>query len=133
MNEKKDDKKKKQKQLYTMIILCAILGIGAIVALLVGINHKNNDEEKNMAYTDLIKEIDNETVEKLEMTVGSTSVSVKFKNEEKEKSAIVPSTQAFIELIQEKVREGNEIELIQKPKNVFLQIPVALFSLLPTL
>ena len=133
MNEKKDDKKKKQKQLYTMIILCAILGIGAIVALLVGINHKNNDEEKNMAYTDLIKEIDNETVEKLEMTVGSTSVSVKFKNEEKEKTAIVPSTQAFIELIQEKVREGNEIELIQKPKNVFLQIPSALFSLLPTL
>ena len=133
MNEKKDDKKKKQKQLYAVIILCTILAIGAIVALLLGINKKNNDEEKNLSYTDLIKEINEETVEKLEMTVGSTSVKVKLKGEEEEKTAIVPSTQAFIELVQEKVQEGNEIELIQKPKNVFLQIPSALFSILPTL
>ncbi len=133
MNEKKDDKKKKQKQLYAVIILCTILAVGAIVALLLGINQKNNDEEKNMAYTDLIKEISEETVEKLEMTVGSSSVKVKLKDIEEEKTSIVPSTQAFIELIQEEKLKGNEINLIQKPKNVFLQIPSALFSILPTL
>ena len=40
------------------------------------------------------------------MTVGSTTVKVKLKNEEKEKKTIVPSTQAFIELIQEQVKKN---------------------------
>ena len=133
MSEKKDDKNKKQKQLYIIIAICVVLLIAMLTFALVMVNQKNNDEEKNMAYTELIKEINNENVEKLEMTVGSTSVSVKLKGEEEEKSAIVPSTQAFIELVQDKVQEGNEIKLIQKPKNVFLQIPTTLLSLLPTL
>ena len=68
------------------------------------------------------------------MTVGSTSIKVKLKEQEEEKNAIVPSTQAFIELIQnEKLEKGNEIDLIQKQQNVFLKIPTTLLSLLPTL
>ena len=67
------------------------------------------------------------------MTVGSTSVKVKMKDVEKEKTSIVPNTEAFIELVQQKVAEGNEIELIQKPKNAITQISTALFSLLPTI
>ena len=55
------------------------------------------------------------------------------KNVEEEKTAIVPNTQAFIELIQEKVAEGNNIELIQNPQNVLLTISETFFSLLPTL
>ena len=34
----------------------------------------------------------------------------------------MPNTQAFIELIQEKVAEGNNIELIQKQQNIFIHI-----------
>ncbi|MBO5478150.1 MAG: ATP-dependent zinc metalloprotease FtsH [Clostridia bacterium] len=132
MNEKKDNKNKKEKQKYALIAICLILVVGISVFALTLVNKNNNDEEKNMAYTDLIKEINEQTVEKLEMTVGSTSVKVKIKGEE-EKTAIVPSTQAFIELVQEKVQEGNEIELIQKPKNIFLTIPSTFLSLLPTL
>lgn len=133
MDKKKDDKKKKQKQFYTLIVICVILALCVIVAGLMLVNQKNNDKEKNMAYTDLIKEINEEMVEEIEMTVGSTSVKVKLKDEEEEKTVILPNTQAFIELLHEKTEQGKEIKLNQKPKNIFLQIPGALFSMLPTL
>ncbi len=133
MDKKKEDKKKKQKQVYVMITIAVILALGVIILALMLINQKNNDEEKNMAYTELINQINEETVESLEMTVGSTSVKVKLKNEEEEKTVILPNTQAFIELLHQKAEQGKEIKLTQKPKNVFLSIPTALFSILPTL
>lgn len=133
MNEKNGDKKKKQKQLYALITFGIVVGLVIVIALLLGINEKNNDKEQNMAYTDLIEAINEQTVEKLEMTVGSTSAKVKLKDVEKEKTAIIPNTQAFMEFIQEKKLEGNEINLIQKPQNVFLKIPSTLFTILPTL
>ena len=67
------------------------------------------------------------------MTVGSTSLKVKIKNEDEEKKAIVPNTQTFMELIQSKVQEGNEIELIQNKVNPLVSISQNLFSILPTL
>lgn len=69
------------------------------------------------------------------MTVGSTSVKVKIRGEEegKEKKTIVPNTQAFIELIQEKTLKGNSIELVQKKQNPLIGVTQTLFSLLPTI
>ena len=67
------------------------------------------------------------------MSVGSTSVKVKMKNVDEEKKSIVPNTEAFIELVQQKVAEGNEIELIQKPKSTLVVLSTALLSLLPTI
>lgn len=97
----------------------------------------NNQKEKDneLAYTELIKKVDAGEVEKVEMTVGSTSVKVKIRGEEegKEKKTIVPNTQAFIELIQEKTLKGNEIELVQKKQNPLIGVMQTLFSLLPTL
>src|SRR5699024_10975730 len=61
------------------------------------------------------------------------NAKVKLRNEEKEKTALIPDTEAFITLIQEKVAEGNEIELIQKPQSFLAQLPSTLFSILPTL
>ena len=77
-------------------------------------NSKKDKEEKTISYTDLIKQIDDGVIEKVEMTVGSTTIKVKIKDVEEEKEAIVPNTQAFIELIQDQKLKGNEIELIQK-------------------
>ncbi len=97
----------------------------------------NNQKEKDneLAYTELIKKVDAGEVEKVEMTVGSTSVKVKIRGEEegKEKKTIVPNTQAFIELIQEKTLQGNEIELVQKKQNPLIGVTQTLFSLLPTI
>ena len=108
-----------------------------MIALAIGIYFitTNNEEadEKELSYTELIDAINQENVEKIEMTVGSTTVKVKLKDVEEEKNCIIPSTQAFIELVQQKYEDGNEFELIQNPTNVFVSISTTLFSLLPTL
>ncbi len=128
-NKKQQDKKKK----YIIIAICilAIILAGAVIYLF---TTTDKAKEKELAYTDLIKEISDGTVEKVEMTVGSTTVKVKLKNVEEEKTTIVPSTQAFIELIQDKVDKGNDtIKLEQKQANVFLRMSSGLFSILPTI
>ena len=130
--DKNENKKNDKKILISSIIL------GVIIVIMVGISmyfvSKNqNQDDKTLAYTDLIKEISYGNVEKIEMSVGSTSVKVKMKNVDEEKKSIVPNTEAFIELVQQKVAEGNEIELIQKPKSTLVVLSTTLLSLLPTI
>lgn len=130
--ENNKNKPKKEKLILSLSILAVIILI--LVGIMIFYITKNqNSDDKILAYTDLIKEMSYGNIEKIEMTVGSTSVKVKIKNNETEKKTIVPNTQAFIELVQQKVAEGNEIELVQKPKSILTQIPTTLFSLLPTI
>lgn len=134
MNNRDNNKKNKKNSLYLLTFVIGLILIAIAIFGLYMINKNGEDTEKNISYTDLLKEITDENVEKIEMTVGSTSIKVKFKGEEEQKNAIVPNTQAFIELIQdEKINNGNDIDLIQKQQNVFLKIPTTLLSLLPTL
>ena len=132
MDKNRKDKNKNN-TLKLIIGLLIILVILVAVFVIYIINSKNQDDNKNIAYTDLIKEINEETVEKIEMTVGSTTAKVKLKDVEEEKKVILPNTQAFIELLHEKEEQGKEIELIQKEQSVFLRIPATLLSLLPTI
>ncbi len=134
MNKNKEGKNNKQNKglLISAITLIAIIIILAGVAIYFATSNKNNDD-KTIAYTDLIEQISYGNVEKVEMTVGSTSIKVKMKDQEEEKKSIVPNTEAFIELVQQKKLEGNDIKLEQKSKNALLQIPATLLSLLPTL
>jgi len=129
--EKQNQKMEKKKLLIGVSAVLAIFLLA--VAIIIGMKTSAEAEKKELAYTDLISEIDNGTVENIEMTVGSTTVKVKIKGEEEEKKCIVPSTQAFIELVQEKKREGSEINLNQKPTNALVKISTGLFSLLPTI
>ena len=131
---KEDEKKQnnKNKNIY-LIIATIVLVLIATGLTIYFVTSSNKNENQEIAYTDLIKEINNGNVESIEMTVGSTSVKVKLKNETEEKTGIIPSTQAFIELIQNKVEEGNEIHLEQKRQNAFLTIFENLFTLLPTI
>ena len=128
-----DDKNKNNSKWYYLVFLLIVTICVTVIAASLLSNKNEDEEDNNLAYTDLIKKIENQEIEKIEMTVGSTSVKVKLKNVEEEKEAIVPSTQAFIELVQEQVKEGNEIELIQKPTSVLLRISETILSLLPTL
>ena len=130
MKDEKNNKKKEKKLLIGLIILLVILLV-SLTATIMLLN--KNKEEKELAYTDLIKEMNYGNVEKVEMTVGSTTVKVKMKNEEEEKTTIVPNTEAFVQFVQQKAIEGNEIELIQKPRSAFVQIGAILFNLFPTL
>ena len=121
-----------QKKQYLIIAICvlAVLIAGLVIYLFTS---KNDTNENELAYTDLIKQISDGKVEKVEMTVGSTTVKVKIKDVEKEKTTIVPNTQAFVELIQQKVDEGNNnLELVQKPTNIFVKLSSGLFTILPT-
>lgn len=128
----KDKPKNNDKLLYLILGIITVICVVLITILTLN-NGADTKENLELAYTDLIKKIDSKEVEKVEMTVGSTTVKVKLKNEEKEKKTIVPSTQAFIELIQEQVKNNNEIELIQKPENTLLKISQTLITFLPTI
>ena len=128
----KDKPKNNDKLLYLILGVITVICVVLITILTLN-NGADAKEDLELAYTDLIKKIDSKEVEKVEMTVGSTTVKVKLKNEEKEKKTIVPSTQAFIELIQEQVKNNNEIELIQKPENALLKISQTLITFLPTI
>ena len=133
MSKMKKDKNNKKSGIAILILTLLIL-ICTIFIVIFATNPKKK-EEKEMAYTELIKEVANGNVEKVEMTTGSTSVKVKIKGaaEGEEKKVIVPNTQSFIELIQEKVAEGNEIELIQNKQSALVTLPSYLFSLIPTI
>ena len=129
----KGNKKNNKNEKIGLIVLITILLI-AIVSLsaVFIIKNKQNEEENTLAYTDLIKELSYGNIEKIEMKTGSTTLKVKVKNVEEEKTAIVPEIESFMQLVQAKVAEGNEIELIQKPKDVLSQIPSMIMSFLPT-
>lgn len=126
--EEKGNNKKLLLSLLVLVLLVTLIAVGIIYFM----KESGKEDEKTLAYTDLIKEISYGNVEKIEMTTGSTSTKVKMKNIEEEKTAIVPDTEAFIELVQAKVAEGSEIELIQKPKSFFVQLPSIIISFLPT-
>lgn len=142
--EEKENSEKKNKHknsLYILIIIALIIGIVISIAF-IAINNKK-DEENTVSYTELIKDIKDGKIKKVEMTVGSTSVKLTYKQENEEnqkknekenkKHSIVPNTEAFINLVQDNVKEGNEIELIQKPKSAITNIISAIISLLPTI
>mgnify|MGYP004457210509 FL=1 len=133
MNNENNPKQNKKSYKTYYIIAGIILILAIVIVSIFMMNLKKEKDEKTISYTDLIKQIDERTIEKVEMTVGSTSIKVKVKDIEEEKSAIVPSTQAFIELIQDQKLKGNEIELIQKQQNFFYTTFQYLFSLLPTI
>jgi cell division protease FtsH len=138
-NEKPKENKKK-KELVKSIILVILL-VACIVATGVFFyfnNLKEDTEEKELAYTELITSINEKKIEKIEMTTGSNSITVTMVGEgeekERQKTVLVPSIQAFTELIQDKVdKDGIEINLKQEPVNVFLRITDSVFSLLPTI
>ncbi len=129
---KEEQKEQSKKLLLSLIALVLLIGILIAGIVIYNVNHAK-EEENILAYTDLIKEISYGNVEKVELTTGSRNAKIKLRNEDEEKTALIPDTEAFITLIQEKVAEGNEINLKQKPQSFFAQLPSTLFSILPTL
>ena len=127
-NNKEKQKKKTLIGLMLVIVLIAFIGLLTFFIM----QNSKKEEETTLAYTDLIKELSYGNLEKIEMTTGSTTVKVKVKNQEEEKTSIVPDIESFMSLVQSKVAEGNEIELVQKPKSIISQIPSTIITFLPT-
>ena len=85
-NRKQNDNKDKNKKIL-LYILISILSVVLIASIIYGIIKDNKDKdvvkENEITYTDLIKQIDEGNVEKVRMTVGSTTVKVNIKREAK--------------------------------------------------
>jgi len=160
-NKRKNKKAKKNLVTVLIVLLIAAVAYGAYNFFTVRAKKK---EESTVAYTQLIQDIEDGKVKKIEMTVGSTSITITYKtekeiedgyvmtsaedeeseenemsDEEKEKyvkHAIVPSNQAFVELIQEKIQDdnpSNDVFLIQNPQSTILKIIDTVFGMLPTI
>ena len=132
MKQKGNDNKDNKKQ-NIAIGISVILVIIAVVGIILFMKYYKKTEDKDFAYTQLLTSINEGTVEKIEMTEGSDTAKIKLVNEEEEKNVLIPSVDSFIELVQEKVNNGSNIELIQKQKNIFLSILKTLLSFLPTI
>ena len=141
-NKKQEDNKnnkKNNKLPLWQVLVFAILIVGIVIAAFFIIyEYRNEDNEKELAYTELIESINKNEVEKIKMTTGSNSITVTLKGEgeekDRQKTVLVPSLQAFVELVQEKVdKEGLQIELLQESVNPALRIADTLFSMLPTI
>ena len=130
-NNKKDDKKQ--------LIIVTIISILLLAGLFVGDYFLSQKQEENeLPYTELISDINTNSIEKIEMTTGSSNIKVILKGEEDEKertkSATIPSIQPFVELVQEKIADKSvDLELVQKPINNLLKAADTIFSLLPTI
>ena len=131
-NEKKENNKKKSLNALYYSILAIV-----VIALIAGIvyvyfNNQNKNKDKEVSYTQLIKDIEEEKIEKIEMTLGSNSAKVKYKDIEEEKTVSIMNTETFMELIQEKTLEGKNIEFEPKPVNIMVKISSTLLQLFPT-
>ena len=105
----------------------------AFIGAFLFINNSKEKEDKYFSYTQLLTSINESTVEKIEMTEGSDIAKVKLKNEEKEKRVLIPSTDSFIDLVQDKTNNGSNINLIQKERNIFVTMLRTIISFLPTI
>ena len=72
----KEDKKKEENKkldIIKLVILTILLIALIVVSIVLIVKRQTNDDEQDdkvLAYTELVKEIQNKNVEKIEMTVG---------------------------------------------------------------
>ena len=136
MDENQKNKKKNNKKQYILLAILIFLMIAlAVVIYFVSTNENDEDPlgENEISYTELINQINDGNVERIELTVGSTTAKIKLKDVEDEQTSIIPSTQAFTELIQQKIEEGSDIDFIPQNTGALVSISSTLFSLLPTI
>ncbi|MBR2744160.1 MAG: ATP-dependent zinc metalloprotease FtsH [Clostridia bacterium] len=131
---KKNGNKGKKKYLIIAIVIIAIIAAAAYGIVKYN-EHSKQKEDKTLAYTELMAKIQSDAVEKIEMKTKSSTVKVKLKDSEEkdELEVIVPENEAFVEFIQDQVKEGKSIELIQKDESIFLKIGEKMLALMPTI
>ncbi len=130
----KNNKKPNKNNIY-IIVLCIFLIVAVALVIALYFMNQNSDKKENIPYTQLIKDIEEDKIEKIEMTVGSTTLKLTYKereNEEDTETAIIPNTQVFMEYINEKKLAGSDIELEQKSSGFFSIISNNFLSIIST-
>lgn len=136
--EKPNNNKNDSNKFY--LIFFPILIVVIIVSFLI-FSYFEDKSEDAMSYTKLLNSITDKKVEKIEMTTGSTSLKVIMKGDKKEEDrtekANVPSIQAFMEWVNEKIDNGEikekEINIVQKSPNAFVSFCTDIVAYIPTI
>ncbi len=130
----KENNKNNKKKLIMVLVSILVIALVTLISLILIFNSQK--EKENLAYTELLNHIENDNVENMEMTVGSTTLKVKLKdreNEEDTEKVIIPNTQAFIELVHDKKEQGKEITLNELPASAITTFVNRFWSVIPTL
>ncbi|MCI8833426.1 MAG: ATP-dependent zinc metalloprotease FtsH [Clostridia bacterium] len=119
-----------------LVVLLTILLIALIALTALLIIYSDTKNKENLPYTTLLDYLEEDKVEKMEMTYGSTTLKVTLKEREKEEdteTVIVPSIQAFMEHVQNRKMEGKDINLEPKPASIITTIASKAWSIIPTI
>ena len=127
-NGENNKSNKKNIVLYVMVLLFFL----AVVSVFLFMNSNKQKDNKEFSYTQLLNCINDGSVEKIEMTEGSNIAKIKLVNEEEKKSVLIPSVDSFVELVQNKIDNGAQMEFMPKERNIFVNILRTLLSMFPT-
>ena len=87
--------KKQDKFLVASLVVVAIIALA--IASYFGYRMYNEKKDNEVAYTELITDINENKIEKIKMTAGSSSITVTYKGsgeeEDRQKTVLVPSLQ----------------------------------------
>lgn len=121
-----------KKKRFIVILLIAVLAIFGITKFL-GRNAAADPVE--LSYMELIRMVENDSVDALEITSGSKEVSITLKDDSGKYVANVPNEEIFLEYLQEKVVSGQQMSVDVKEESssgftIFDIIFLAYFSIL---
>ena len=125
-----NNKKQKNNKVF-LIISCIVILALSIVLLSIYKGQKN--KEKEVTYDQLYQDIIDKKVEKIEMTIGGSSVRIKYTDSDDEKTTNVNSLQPFMEFVNAQLKENPELKVDLKAPNKLLAIFENIFSFLPTI
>ena len=138
-DNKKDDKKQKNGWIKYSIFSIIVV----IILVFISYSYFENEKKEDVAYTEFISKVNKNEIEEINLTAGSNNITIIYKaqgdkadlsEEERTEKVIVPSLQAFMEWIQDKLATGQiDAKLNQERMNPMSNISERLFSLLPTI
>lgn len=117
MNKKDDNNNKnnRKKLIRRLVITFAILCTITIITIVLNINPQNKDKDNIYSYNNLINDIRNERIEKIEMTKGSFSISAV-----KTKKAYDEDLEKKIEKLKKEGRPEEEIKALEAKQDIGL-------------
>ena len=134
-NKQQNNNNKDDKKFY--YIFFPILIITIVVCFLI-YSYFENKADDTMAYNKLLDSIQKQEVEEIEMTTGSQTLKVIMKGDKKKEDRTettnVPSLQAFMEWVNDKIdNEELDVKIVQKSPNAFLSVMGNLVAYIPTI
>ncbi len=129
MSKQKNQNNKKNKTILIFLVVALIAAIVITFFIIKGQKEKENE----ISYDQLYQDILDQKIEKIEMTIGGASVTAKYEESDKEKTAQVNSLQPFMEFINEQLQKNPDLKVEVKLPNQFISFLGNLLSFLPTI